>query len=81
MGSLRVGQDLATEQQQIPANDFEFSISRVKQPSPALRRKHMVMAWPLEVCLQKPWTSLIWRILKDKLVWAVIHGSDRSLIF
>ena len=34
MGSLRVGQDLATEQQQqIPANDFEFSISRVKQPA------------------------------------------------
>ena len=34
MGSPRVGQDLAAEQQQqIPANDFEFSISRVKQPA------------------------------------------------
>ena len=41
----------------------------------------MVMAWPLEVCLQTLWTSLTQRILKDKLVWAVIHRSDRSLIF
>ena len=57
-----------------------FNAPLTELSSPTLKKKSPVVQLP-EACLQNPWTSLIWRILKGELVWAVAHGFDSNLIF